>query len=105
MTEERVVTHIELLGKRYAIDKLAPDGLLALQHAIRQVESQVARKGAYAEWTVEKLVDKLLDEQDIPDYRVLLVPEDFLFPSPWCERFRIEIDDERHVVRLLGDFT
>jgi hypothetical protein len=55
-------------------------------------------------WTVHELIDEL-EAHAFPSFRVLLVPELFLYPSPWCERFRIEVDQERGVVRFLGDFT
>lgn len=54
------------------------------------------------QWSAHELARAL---QEHPDYLVLLVPEAFLYPSPWCDSFRIEVSDEHRVVRLLGDFT
>ena len=39
-----------------------------------------------------------------PWYRVLLCADRVLPPSPWTDKFRIEVDRMNKVIRLSGDF-
>lgn len=40
-----------------------------------------------------------------PTYKVLLCADSALPPSPWTDEFRVEIDDEHRVIRIVGDMT
>ena len=40
-----------------------------------------------------------------PFYRILLCADDCLPPSPWTDKFRVEIDKNHKVIRLSADFT
>ena len=59
-------------------------------------------RGVYRKWSAEELAQALMQ---YPTYRVLLVPEEFLFPSPWCEDFFIRVNDKLEIIYLKGDFT
>lgn len=40
-----------------------------------------------------------------PTYRVLLCADSAILPSPWTDKFRVEVDHNHKVIRLSGDLT
>jgi len=40
-----------------------------------------------------------------PNYQMLLCADSVLPPSPWTDKFSVEVDHEHRVIRLNGDLT
>lgn len=56
-----------------------------------------------SDFKVYELISRLLEAP--AGYAVLLCASSCLPPSPWTDRFSVQIDHEQKVVRLSGDLT